>query len=118
MDLKAGNPGQRAGRGANLRGKIGEGRKVVARQGRGLSEFCSGELHAVARVPGEADGHSVDLLDALLTQGLCTSLVVDRDTHSIRAPLLRKGPAGATPWHPTPAKRWPGGRFRVTAAGP
>src|SRR5207249_2985598 len=62
LDLIAGDAGGGAGGGADLGGKVGEGGEVVAVQ-RGLAgELGAGELHAVARVAGEADDCVIEIL--------------------------------------------------------
>ena len=63
MDLKAGDPGLRAARGADFRREVGERRDVVAGQRAGVRKLRAGELHAVAGVAAEADGGFVDILD-------------------------------------------------------
>jgi hypothetical protein len=49
----------RAAGGPDLRWKIGEGRDVVAEDGRGRRELAAGELHAVAGVAAEANDHGI-----------------------------------------------------------
>jgi hypothetical protein len=53
-------PGQRPGRRPDLRREVGHGRQVVAEAGGHAREAVTGELHAVARVTGEADDDPVD----------------------------------------------------------
>ena len=62
-DLEPGHARQRAGRRTDLGGEIGQGADVVAEDGRRSGELCAGQLHAVARVAGEADGDPLELLD-------------------------------------------------------
>ena len=57
VDLVARDAGQRAGGGADFGGEVGQRADVVADQGRGVGELCPGQLHPVAGVPGESDGH-------------------------------------------------------------
>ena len=65
VDLEAGDAGQRAGGRADLGGKVGKRREVVAEE-RGLArEAAAGQLHAVAGVAGEADDDVLQLLDGL-----------------------------------------------------
>ena len=66
VDLEAGDARERAGRGADLGREVREGREVVAGERGGLGELGPGQLHAVAGVPGEADGDPLELLDRLL----------------------------------------------------
>ena len=62
VELEARHAEQAAGRCANLCGEVGERRDVVAGFGGGLRELGAGELHAVARVAGEADHDAVQVL--------------------------------------------------------
>ena len=63
VHLEGRDTGQRALRGADLRGEVGQRRQVVA-EGRGLlREAVTGELHAVTGVAGEPDDHAIELLD-------------------------------------------------------
>ena len=62
LDLEGGHPGQGAGRGTDLGRKVRKGRQVVAGQRAGIGEPVTGELHAVARVAGEADDDPFDLV--------------------------------------------------------
>ncbi len=55
MELVAADPGERAGRGANLGGEVREGGDVVPVERDGVGELAAGDLHAVAGIPGEAD---------------------------------------------------------------
>ena len=65
VDLEPRDARQRAGRRADLGRKVGERREVVP-EDRGLArEAVAGELHAVARVAGEADDDPFELLDRL-----------------------------------------------------
>ena len=48
------------GRGADLGREVGKCRQVVAEHGRQLREPVADELHAVARVAGEADDDAVE----------------------------------------------------------
>ena len=57
MELEARDAGQRAGRGADLRREIGEGRQIVAKERRLGREAIAGELHPVPRIAGEPDHH-------------------------------------------------------------
>ena len=61
VDLEAGDARERAGRSADLGGEVGEGRQIVAEQGRLARETVTRELHPtrVAR----ADDDAVELLD-------------------------------------------------------
>ena len=69
-DLEAADARQRAGRGADLGGEVGQRADVVAEDGRRAGELRAGELHAVAGVAGEADGHPLELLDVILAVGV------------------------------------------------
>jgi hypothetical protein len=62
VELEPRDPEQRASGSADLGREVGEGRDVVAGLGRGLGELGAGELHAVARIAGEADDDAVELL--------------------------------------------------------
>ena len=62
VELEARDAEQAAGRSADLGGEVRERRDVVAGLGGGLRELGAGELHAVARVAGEADDDSVQML--------------------------------------------------------
>ena len=53
VDLERGDPGQGAGRSADLGGEVGERRQVVAQHRRRAGEPVAGQLHAVAGVAGE-----------------------------------------------------------------
>ncbi len=68
--LESADAGQRPGRGADLGGVVGQGREVVADDGRGRGELRAGELHPVAGVPGEADHDALDGLVRLLMRWL------------------------------------------------
>ena len=63
VQLERRDPRQGARRGANLGREVGESGEVVAEGCRLLGESVAGELHAVPGVAGEADDHSVELLD-------------------------------------------------------
>ena len=58
LDLEPRHAGKRARRRADLGGKIRERRKVVADDGARVRELSSGDLHAIAGVPGESDRDS------------------------------------------------------------
>ena len=60
--LECRNTGQGAGGGANFRGEVRQGRKVVAEDRRGGGELRAGELHAVAAVAGKTDDHVREFL--------------------------------------------------------
>src|SRR5262249_29726087 len=62
MDLKAGDAGQGAGRGANFGRKVGQGADVVAQDGGGVGELGTGQLHAVTRVAAKPNRHRFKLL--------------------------------------------------------
>ena len=62
VDLEAGDAGERAGGRADLGGKVGERREIVAQHRRLACEAAAGQLHTVAGVAGEADDHLVELL--------------------------------------------------------
>ena len=55
VHLEAADAGQRAGRGANLGGEVGQRGEIVAVEGHGVRELAAGDLHAVAGVTAEAD---------------------------------------------------------------
>ena len=65
VDLEARDARQRAGRCADLGRKVGERRQVVPEDGSLAREPVAGELHAVARVAGEANHDPFELLDGL-----------------------------------------------------
>ena len=67
-------PGQRALRGPDLGGEVGQRRQVVAERGGLLGEPVPGQLHAVAGVAGEPDDDAVELLDLLGATCGCTPL--------------------------------------------
>src|SRR5260370_40902300 len=60
MQLVTADARQRAGRSTNLRGKVRECGDIVAVQRDGIGELASGNLHAVARVAGEADDRAIN----------------------------------------------------------
>ena len=62
VDLERADAGQRACRGPDLGGEVGQRRQVVAEQRAGAREPVTGELHAVTRVAREADDDLVQLL--------------------------------------------------------
>src|SRR5947209_5627453 len=62
MDLKPRDAGQGSGRGANLSGEVGEGGDVVAEDRRSVGELRTGQLHAVAGIPGKANGDGIQFL--------------------------------------------------------
>ena len=62
--LKSAHAAERPLRGAYLCGIVGEGRDGVAETGRNVSENVAGQLHAVAGVAGEPDGHLVEVLNS------------------------------------------------------
>ena len=57
VDLEGADAEQRALRGADLGGEIGEGGEIVARQRGGECELPPGKLHPVTRVAGETHHH-------------------------------------------------------------
>src|SRR5206468_3609368 len=59
VELEAGDPGNGAGRGADLGWEVGECGKVVSVFGGFAGEPVAGELHAVAGVTREADGDAI-----------------------------------------------------------
>ena len=65
MDLIARDPGQGAGRRADLSGEVREGRYVVPEERRGVREPGTCDLHSVAGIARKADGDVVDLFDRL-----------------------------------------------------
>ena len=65
VELEARDAGQRAGRRADLGREVRQRRDVVADERRLAREAAAGQLHAVAGVAGEADGHLLELLDLL-----------------------------------------------------
>ena len=73
VELEAGDTRQRAGRRANLGGKVGERRDVVAEHRRLRGELRAGELHAVAGVAREADHDGLALLDDMGHSGRCST---------------------------------------------
>ncbi len=62
-DLEARHARQRAGRGANLRGEVGQRADVVAVDRRRSRELGAGQLHPVAGIAGEADRDPFELLE-------------------------------------------------------
>src|SRR5262249_12095884 len=80
VDLEAGDAGRRPRRGADLRGEVRQGADVVAEQGRGVGELGAGQLHAVARVPRQADRHAVALLDGNAADGGAADDAIGRHT--------------------------------------
>ena len=73
VQLEAGDPGQRALRGADLGREVRQGRQVVA-QDRGLGgEPVAGQLHAVAAVPGEPDDDPIERCTCLVLIAASTS---------------------------------------------
>ena len=54
MELEAAYSRKRARRGANFSGIIWKGGDVITVKGYGIRKLASGDLHAVARVAGEA----------------------------------------------------------------
>ncbi len=69
VQLEAGDAGQGTGGRANLGGEVGQRRDVVADDGGGVGELRPRQLHAVAGVAGEADGHGLDFLCPSLDLG-------------------------------------------------
>src|SRR5436305_1478774 len=65
VDLEGRDACQRARGRADLRREVRQGGEIVAPHRRGVGEPAAGELHAVARVPGEADDHPLAFLDRL-----------------------------------------------------
>ena len=65
VDLEGRDAGQGAGGGADLGREVGERDEVVADQRGGRGEAVAGELHAVARIAGEADDDPLLFLDCL-----------------------------------------------------
>ena len=68
IDLKAAYAGQGSRRGADLGGKIGQRRDIVACQCRFGGELHPGQLHPVARIAGEANDDVVDLFAPLMSR--------------------------------------------------
>ncbi len=66
MQLVTAHARQSAGRGANLGGEVREGRDVVAVKRDRIGELASGNLHAVAGIPGEANDRLIDLFAPVL----------------------------------------------------
>ena len=60
VDLEGRHPGQRPRRGPDLGRELGQRGQVVAQPGADAGEPVSGQLHAVAGVPGEADHHCAE----------------------------------------------------------
>jgi hypothetical protein len=61
VDLETGHPGQRAGRGTDFGGEVGQGADVIAEDCRGVGELGAGQLHPVARVARQADSDRLQL---------------------------------------------------------
>ncbi len=55
LELEAGDTEQRPGGRPDLRREVGQRRNVIAGPGRLRGELLAGDLHAIARVPGEPD---------------------------------------------------------------
>jgi hypothetical protein len=71
VQLEAADARQRAGRGANLGWKVGQGAQVVADQRRLVGEVHARELHAVTRVTGEANDDLIAFLDLFQRPRTC-----------------------------------------------
>ena len=85
IDLECRHPEQRANRRANFSGKIGEGRKIVARQRRGQRELTAGQLHPVAAIACKANDNSL----ALGRRDLASRLLVFKcGCHSFQPVLI------------------------------
>ena len=65
VELEPRHAGKTAGWRANLCGKVGQRRDVVADDGRGVGELRAGELHAIARIAGETNRHAFEFFDVL-----------------------------------------------------
>ena len=70
--LEGRHPRQGAGGRADLGRKLGQGRQVVAHQGRGIRELGPGQLHAVAAIPRETDDDIRQLLRRCVGHGRWT----------------------------------------------
>ena len=84
-DLETGNARQRAGRRPDLGREVGQRGQIVADQRRRVRELGAGELHAVARITGEADD---DVGDGCFSGSASGHLPCNREGH-VR--LLRCG---------------------------
>jgi hypothetical protein len=62
MDLVTGNTGQRALRGADLSGKVGESGEVVPMQGGRIGELGACKLHPVSGITGKTDHNRLQLI--------------------------------------------------------
>src|SRR5215813_10733139 len=60
MELVAADARKRPGRGANFGREVGEGGNVIPVKRDRIRELAAGDLHAVARVSGEADYGAVN----------------------------------------------------------
>ena len=65
VDLERGDPGERAGRRADLRREVGKRCEVVAEDRGCVGEALSGELHAVPGVACEADDYLMEFFNGL-----------------------------------------------------
>ena len=65
VHLEPGDAGQGSGRRPDLGGEVREGREIVAHQGGLAREPVARQLHPVAGIAGEADDHTIELLDRL-----------------------------------------------------
>src|SRR6266536_3606401 len=72
-EQEAGYRRQGARRSAYLGGEVRQGGQVVAERRRLLGEPVAGQLHAVARVPGEPDDDTITLLDLFGHSGRTSS---------------------------------------------
>jgi hypothetical protein len=59
VELEGRDPGQRPGRGADLRREVGQCREVVTEDSRFLGEAIAGQLHAIAGVPRDTDDDAI-----------------------------------------------------------
>src|SRR5438477_188562 len=65
VDLERGDPGERAGRRADLRREVGKRCEVVAEDRGCVGEALSGELHAVPGIACKADDYLMEFFNGL-----------------------------------------------------
>ena len=87
VDLERRDAEQRALRGADFGGEIGESGKVIARQRAGQGELPAGKLHPVAAVTGKADHHRIGTVEVCLFRHLRRHRQI-LSTRAVRLPLV------------------------------
>ena len=104
VELEAADAGQCARRGADLGGEIRQRAQIVAGQSGLVGELHAGELHAVARVAGEADDDLIAFLDALQRAGPAAAAGALSGSIMVSVLLSVRSPP-----HPVPRRRAPRG---------